>query len=510
MTAVKARVAAVACDKRGQWGIFAVLTGFAVVASALILTDVAGLRRKDVGLSAAWRPAAVKARIDAVLADALVKQRLAASLASANVLAAITADKVDTPFKPWTAHSAIADALTSESAQKALSSRILTVARESDDILAEAWFRLTSEPRSGPTADLISHANTAALAEISLWFDEMLPQAALESIVTEAGGIKPDEAVRQAIKKQVTDFISLKSIGERLVRNAERQLEVGSQDDDRVKAASKDFAARQAWAVAGVLFTTVALTAVFGSIARIRSLTGTVAPHVWMLIAAVAAVAGYVVATQVPNLGNPFLSGAVTHFDDLYDLRIDETSHIFNGLAAAAVIALVASSWASFLPREHETERLLFQLESLRWSVNIATLLLVVGVIEIFALLHWPSAFAGDDAATAITTAATSAAGAAGITFSLILLLIYVPGSRMLRERVAEEVTNSKIEEGNANLPQTQRDKAAARHKTLNEMLQTNGFTGSTTDQLMRFGQALLPLLVSGALPQLFSLVGTG
>lgn len=500
-----------ATDKRTQWGAFGILTVLVVVASTLTLTWAASLRQADIGLSAAWRPTITQKRIDDVIAEVLGKQRLASWFAVHGVLSDVKPAKPENPYNRWSALGTIAETVTSEVSRKSLAARLARRLRSNNGELNEVLrrFRLGTLDDKSLTA-AIDNASEGTAAELWLWLDEVLPNAAVLQIVTDAGGALPaDTSARDAVWLQIDKYFWSEQPAGLLVDNFRRQFETEALDDAVVQAAAKDFTARLVWTVAGVLFTTAALIAIFGALARVRGLADpTAATTPWLFTAAVVFLAGWGAWTSLPDIGTPFLSNAVDHFNELYNLHLDEASRIFNALAAAAIVALITASWASFLNKARDERHLRLQLDSLRWSLNVGSALLVAGVIEVFALSQWPAAFASDSAGQAITTAATAAAGALGVTFSLILLLIYLPGSQILRERMTDMIAEKERQSNDGTKPEAEKQRARNEKAVLERAFTASGLEGSFFSQLTRFAQALLPLLVSATLNPLFALLG--
>jgi hypothetical protein len=115
------------------------------------------------------------------------------------------------------------------------------------------------------------------------------------------------------------------------------------------------------------------------------------------------------------------------------------------------------------------------QLHGLRMLFNAGSVLLVVAVLEIAALLRWPTLFiATADAQTAMQSAAATTATAIGALFSVVLLSTYVPATTLLRRQALT-----------IGIPATDVD----------QIFRDAGFADLATQQVGRLGQALLPLV---------------
>lgn len=505
-----ARLASEATDKRAQWGVFGVLLVAVVVASAWILGSAAGVRRPDVGVSALWRPDAIKTTIDAAISDALKKDAVSIVVSKASGFASIQPKDPKVEFDSWSAAGEIAELLTSEGARNNLANRLVKRLASSQRDLVGVFQEFRRTSKDTQLAAGVTNASAAADKELKPWFDEILPDAALAATIKKHHGALPSDAsVRDGIWLSVHKRIWETKPAQSIVDSVKRRFETERLDDAFVPAVAKDYTARLLWTVAGVLFVTAALVAISGGIARLRGLPQSRWKSVlWKSVAAVALVSGYFAWAQLPTLGSPFLSQALRHFNEVYELQLDTLAGAFNGLAVVAVVMLLGSSWASFLTVTQDARHLRLQLEALRWSLNIGTALLVAGVIEVFALSQWPAAFASDAAATSITTAASAAAGAVGVLFSLILLLVYLPGSQELRERAAAVIEECGRVANDPNASPEQKKDAAQTKSFIEASLTATGFDGQTSQQLMRFAQALLPLLVTATLSPLLTLLG--
>lgn len=148
---------------------------------------------------------------------------------------------------------------------------------------------------------------------------------------------------------------------------------------------------------------------------------------------------------------------------------------------AVSVAALLVSSWGSFLVETTDDRRLEAQLSTLRWSFLTGALVMVAGVLHLLAFLQWPSASMAEPAAATVKEGAQWSALTLGAAFSILLLLIYLPGARVL------------VEEARARKAGAEPERAAA----IDAMLVRLGFDQSATQQIVRFATAFAPLLIA-------------
>jgi hypothetical protein len=144
---------------------------------------------------------------------------------------------------------------------------------------------------------------------------------------------------------------------------------------------------------------------------------------------------------------------------------------------AAAIANLTADERkaAQQLAEEKLKDQLRAQLQGLRMLFNAGSVLLVVAVLEIAALLRWPTFFiASTDAQTAMQSAAATTATAIGALFSVVLLSTYVPAASLLRRQAST---------------------IGIRATDVDQIFRDAGFADLATQQVGRFGQALLPLV---------------
>jgi hypothetical protein len=211
-------------------------------------------------------------------------------------------------------------------------------------------------------------------------------------------------------------------------------------------AASKDFAARIMWVASATIFSTIALA----SIGCALYWSWRIAVPKWVLgvfIATVAIGGGFFAADQLGfTLAPALLYAPFTKYENLYRLHLGQATTSLNALAAAATVALIGAAWSGFTKPPTDAITLRRQFQTLQWSMNLATALLVIGVVEVFAISRWASVFSLTDAGRkASDEAALAAASAVGLVFSTVLLLLYIPGVSGMKSEGHELVTNNKI-----------------------------------------------------------------
>jgi hypothetical protein len=128
---------------------------------------------------------------------------------------------------------------------------------------------------------------------------------------------------------------------------------------------------------------------------------------------------------------------------------------------------------------------------------------LVAGVLESYALFQWPSAFLPEAGAALVQNGAKTSAMALGAVFSTLLLLIYVPGAKVLleeadaRKREAEAAASEASRADPAGQKTDHTEKPEERIQKIDEMLKLHGFDGTVTQHITRFAQLLAPLLIA-------------
>ena len=169
------------------------------------------------------------------------------------------------------------------------------------------------------------------------------------------------------------------------------------------------------------------------------------------------------------------------YFNVITETQIQWWANVFSGMAATASFILIVCAWTPLWLETPDAATLGRQFDAIRLVLNAGMTLLVTAVLEIAALYRWPATLVADaKTSEALAAAATAQSLYAGVTFSLILIALYMPPAYALRNRASM-------------LAVTRQDDA------IEKLVSSKGFDDSVGQQLLRFAQALAPLI--GAIP---------
>jgi hypothetical protein len=196
----------------------------------------------------------------------------------------------------------------------------------------------------------------------------------------------------------------------------------------------------------------------------------------FLATAAIAIVAGVLTAMALtPASGTTPLHVALKEYAHLYGVGVIRWADVNNALRGAGLVLLVAGSVATFWVKVSTAEELREQLRGFKSLFNAGAIFLMIGTFEVFAGFRWPIVFAGDEAArTALQDAAAAFATTVGAGFAVVMLATYITTTAVLRQQaIAHGVPRA--------------DVAAE--------LETAGFSDLISQQVLRFAQALAPLI---------------
>lgn len=511
----EAGVAKVTPRERRVTAIVAALVFFLFAFATLQFHDAAAIASKDLGRSVWTETAATTARLTPVI-DAIVHETAVAGwlVKGMDTSRLQFDDSPDEASKTWEAAKDVGEALSDDSARERLVSRWTQEMRSQTRLaaaqpLVQAHLRDGNAPRH--LDDLVDEYYKGLQAAVTGWIDNELPAGALVGILraneiaikpstgNKAGGAgtvaAEDDSVPQFtsdLQQSLAQFLQSDPVREEIRAAWERDLAVGSAQEPLVKAIERDYSGRWMWAIAAAIFVTAAVSAILGGAWRTYVLAGP-GQRLWPFLAYVAAVAIGIAAAFTTVRSMPtFLSDPLTQFTAFYQVGIQVAASIVKGVTVAAVCALMVACWSSFLLKTESVDHLEQQLATLRWSFHSATFVLVAGVLHVYAFYQWPSAFMSEEAAAAIQSGARVFALALGAVFSTLLLLMYVPGAKVL-------VAEARARQASAD------DSVVTR---IENMLKEHGFDAAPSQQIVRFAQLFAPLLIAPLGAELVGLLG--
>jgi hypothetical protein len=432
------------------------------------------------GLAAYFTPSSVESRFAQALEPLFEKRALAASLDQAGVVVPpkpIPSKGTD-PVDGWTITSQIADALTSTEARGRLARRIASTLCDQRFAIVQA--RVIAKRRQGrrPLVQFGITPNEMG-RQVANWLSSELPDGAINGYYAASQAHQPPPGTGQAIRAQVEKYLSPKELPKRLDDFVEQDLDATKMDAAIATLASRDFSSRAVWAISATLFATLALASILLGYRWCRD-TGKWWARAILCVAIVVAALAALLEIAGVDLGPPLLVGPFRNYAKLYDLRLASATTILNALAAMAIVLLIGSAWSGLRQVSSRAE-LRARLEALQGSMNLATALLVAGVMEIYAVSRWAGAFASTDAGRAASNdAATAAALAVGVLFSAVLLFLYVPGIASLKNAGTSLVMDQTITP-----------------EELQAMLSETGLNESGWGLFRRVLQVLFPILIS-------------
>jgi hypothetical protein len=467
-------------------GIAAILVGCLFAVSVLGFRALARVDAPDLGLSVWAERPATEARITSVLATVLDADPVAAWLGEHVVTRQMVATD-SAPPQRWNAIVAIAEAVTSEKARNRLAGRWADRLVTDEDFVRGSvschFAALRSPPPGGvDIASLLANHHEQALnTEVRPWLATELSNSKLESILLSNHlHVEAVSSYAPQLHDAIAGYLPHARVGSELRDGIARDLHHYSAQTAIVRAAERDFSGRWIWAVLAAVFLTAGMSAIAGGWLRIRALGATHAGVLAALYCA-AVITGALVGWFLSDLGPLYLHQSLQRFSALYNVGLAQARAFLNALALASIAALFVIAWSPFLVATRGDDHLDLQLGTLRWTFHTSTFVLVVSVLQAYALWQWPAAFMADASASLVQNTARMTAIAIGAAFSALLLLIYVPAARVL------------VEEARAR----QSPAEPQRTERIERMLARHGFDTSVTQQVVRFVQLFAPLLIA-------------
>lgn len=495
----------------------AALVIFALFAVAVVAFHaVARPDSPTVGISAWTDPDVTSARLERVLSTLLQRAPLANALAHDEaIVGAMAPAEGATAAKRWAVLDSVAEALTSDEARRRLAERWTAdpwltasaaaglTARSTQrggrgtppepDLrqLVRATVRRSGSDRAVTVKAIADTYRDALEHAVRLWARSEIGLRRVEFMLGEQSLTVADgdtAAFLESLHDRLVAVVAVEHVDDTLQAVIANDLTPQVAPERLATAVHGDFAARWTWIITASLLLTLAVSAIIGSLLRFAPLVVDANRRrlAVALLAAATLIVGLASAVGLPTVIPPFLSDAVAQLDVIPALAV--AILVLNGVAGGAVAALFTTAWTSFLVSTTDNGHLRRQLAAVRWVFHMATIVMVAGVFEMYAVTSWPSATLPAAAAHMVASGAQTAAVAVGIAVSTLLLLIYLPAAQALtgvaRARHAAGDDRQKAE--------------------IDAILAETGFNESPTQQVLTFAQLLSPLLVA----PLASLVG--
>ena len=501
-------------------GVAALLMFYLFIGAVFWLHRVADANSEALGISTWAEKAATEDRVKRTLDATLRQKSLATWLATDSAIVDRIGDKhKDNPAIAWKALDAAAEALTEDSPRQHLArlwADELSLRKDAIHALARAG---VAAPDEATRATALAAEYTATLSSVlDSWLATELAALRIDMLLSDASakaasvpdaesvraGAKPEPALAALVARihtRAKAFLTSNSVNAEITKAVAEDLDPFQAQSTIASAVHKDFAARAMWIISAALFLTFAVSVTLGAIPRVLKLVEST--HPWSmgaLFVVVALVAGWTGHRLVSGLGPDFLSRPIRELEVAYGIGLEPTVRLLNVIAFAAIAALFVTAGASFLIPTRDDDHLDTQFATLRWVLHAATLVLVAGVLETYALTHWPTAFMADPAAAMVEGGAQIAALAIGAVLSTLLLLLYVPGALVLREAARG------LKEAARDL---EADKKKERIAEIDAIITLHGFDTSTTKLIGTFAQLLLPLIITVPLGTVVSLLGS-
>jgi hypothetical protein len=483
---------------------------------------VVGVNATDFGVTLWPEPTASSARITAVVDAVLHKERLAAWFAEQPIARKFPETGKKGKPLPWEALTKFADALTSDDARKRLAAEWGRELSRNEADLRESirsFHKAKDESeRTNAVDDAATHYRDALAKVASGWVKHELPvsevlhissekkvtideaaermaardaasdaAAKQEQKTTGNAATKPAQSLTLTLQAAAVTFLSDGVVTERIKSAVVDDLSQGAAQQSILTGAEHDYAGRCLWALLAAIFLTAAVSAIVGGFTTVLSLESEHSyglPVAYCLVVAF----GLVVGWQFPSIGPAFLADPLQRYATLYNLSLMDAVKLLDSVGAGAICSLLFVGWASFLVGTGEDHHLGKQFAALRWTFHTSTFVLIAGVLEVYALFQWPSAFLGEHGSALLQNGAKTAAISLGAIFSTLLLLIYLPGARVL---VNEADARKRI------VPPGKDEPDPKRTAKLDAMMVKHGFDASFSQQAVRFATIFAPLLIA-------------
>jgi hypothetical protein len=509
--------------------------GFAI--AVYWFRSVADVNAMDLGVSLWAGRSATEARLK-VVAEAMLQEGPLTAWLAGQPLANGLQPADDDPPQRWKGLAAVAEGLTAEEARARLTAswvRRLASDEEACRELVRSLMKQNGEgtvTRAAVAEQLATRYRQALGAVLVEWLEIELPVAEVETLLiandlrlTSGGTFSAAGEGKEtgsgelgvfaaALHQGVTAFITRALASGRLVQAISDDLGHESAREAILEGVQRDYAGRWMWTLMAAIFLTAAVAAIvsgffymwnfyrppddqartvreFAALARTRNRREHQLLRWYVLVVSGCMLLGW----MLPDPGPAFLAGPLDEFSRLYGLALRGATRILNVFAWGAIGALLFAAGTSFLTDTKDDDHLNRQLGTLRFAFHTSTFVLVAAVLEMYALFQWPSAFMGEAGSALVRNGALTASLAVGAIFSMLLLLIYVPGANVL----VREANHRKRDAANrlrraGATPDDADDNPVER---IDAMLKQHGFDGPVTQQIARFAQLFAPLLIA-------------
>ena len=174
-------------------------------------------------------------------------------------------------------------------------------------------------------------------------------------------------------------------------------------------------------------------------------------------------------------------------FSDVFLLHVYIIIVIINILASVTpiflLLAVCGTLYLPTVPGKVDPMQLALRMRRLKEVINIASALLVFGVLHMSMWLNWTASLVSDPALrTKIAGVAWSISAYWGVAFTLVLTVAYVPSTVYLQNRARELITKGKM---------------AKETKGAEQWLDEHGFSFTLSNQLLQCVSILAPILAA-------------
>lgn len=152
------------------------------------------------------------------------------------------------------------------------------------------------------------------------------------------------------------------------------------------------------------------------------------------------------------GVGGGTSSLLIAKSEEYAQVPIGEFISLTNFLACVVLIIIVAACCSLLFQKrdfEDKVRYLAGQVKHFKLSLSATSSLLVIGIFQLYALYSWPAVFFEDNTSAAIKTLANGLFMSAGILYSILLFVVYLPVAFVQNkaiERLASEAALSGTE----------------------------------------------------------------
>ena len=255
--------------------------------------------------------------------------------------------------------------------------------------------------------------------------------------------------------------------------------------------------ARYVWLASALLSIVIPVVSIIVSIATIRSYIK--GPKLaWTVIIGLLLCVGnlsyMVYSAKINNALYEFIFGFTYKmlmrsqmFSDVFLLHVYIIVLIINVLASVTPIFLLLAVCGTLHlptgPGKVDPMQLVLRMRRLKEVINIASALLVFGILHMSMWLNWTASLVSDPALkTKIAGVAWSISAYWGVAFTLVLTVAYVPSTVYLQNRARKLITKGKM---------------AKETKGAEQWLNEHGFSFTLSNQLLQCVSILAPILAA-------------